>query len=124
MAPAPAPSSPYWQLALGRAGEAVTGLEEIAQSIALIVQTPLGSLPGQPELGCDVLGQLDRPLTVAVPRMIQSVFQALRKWEPRIDVRRVGVTPVRLGAVILTVAWVAKGSAEEVGQLILLGSPA
>lgn len=124
MAPAPAPSSPYWQLALGRTGEAVTGLEEIAQSIALIVQTPLGSLPGQPELGCDVLGQLDRPLTVAVPRMIQSVFEALRKWEPRIDVRRVGVTPVRLGAVILTVAWVPKGSAEEVGQLILLGSPA
>lgn len=128
MAPAPAPSSPYWQLALGRTGEAVTGLDEIAQSIALIVQTPLGSLPGQPDLGCDVFGQLDRPLTVAVPRMIQSVFAALRKWEPRIDVRRVGVTPVRLGAVILSVVWAPKGSANsndgEVGQLILLGSAA
>jgi len=122
MASAPAPSTPYWQLAFGQAGEAVTGLDEIAQCVSLIVQTPLGSLPGQPDLGCDVLSQLDRPLTTAIPRMIQSVFQALRTWEPRIDVLRVGVTPVRLGAVILSVVWVPKGSSAEIGQLILLGS--
>lgn len=122
MASAPAPSTPYWQLAFGRTGESVTGLDEIAQAISLIVQTPLGSLPGQPDLGCDVLSQLDRPLTTAIPRMIQSVFQALRKWEPRIDVLRVAVSPVRLGAVILSVVWVPKGSSAEIGQLILLGS--
>lgn len=124
----PIPSSPYWQLASGQMGRAVTGLDEIAQCVALIVQTPLGSLPGQPELGCDVLAQLDRPLTTAIPRMIQSVFQALRTWEPRIDVLRVSVSHVRLGAVILSVVWVPKGSPNvsggEIGQLILLGSAA
>jgi phage baseplate assembly protein W len=106
MASAPAPSTPYWQLAFGQEGQAVIGLHEVAQAVSLIVQTPLGSLPGQPDLGCDVFSQLDQPLTTAIPRMIQSVFQALRTWEPRIDVLRVGVTPVRLGAVILSVVWV------------------
>jgi phage baseplate assembly protein W len=122
------PITPYWQFAFGRPGEAVTGLDEIAQCISLIVQTPLGSLPGQPELGCDVISQLDRPVTTAIPRMIQSVFQALRMWEPRIDVLRVSVSPVRLGAVILSVVWVPKGSPNvsggEISQLILLGSAA
>jgi phage baseplate assembly protein W len=124
MAPASAPSTPYWQLALGREGEVVTGLDEIAQSIFLILQTPLGSLPGQPELGCEAFDQLDRPVNVAVPKMVQAVFRALRKWEPRIDVLRVSVTPVRLGAVILSVVWAPKGSSEEIGQLLLLGSAA
>jgi len=122
MASAPAPTAPYWQLAFGQAGQAVMGLDEIAQSVALIVQTPLGSLPGQPDLGCDISSQLDRPLSTAIPLMIQSVFQALQAWEPRINVLRVGVSPVSLGAVILSVVWVPKGGDEEIGQLILLGS--
>jgi len=120
----PVPTTPYWQLAVGRAGEVVTGLDEIAQAISLIVRTPTGSVPGDPRFGCEAFSQLDRPITTAIPKMIQAVFQALRTWEPRIDVRRVGVTPVRLGAVILSVVWAPKGSLDEVGQIILLGSVA
>ncbi len=118
------PPTPYWQLACGRAGEAVTGLDELAQAIALIVRTPTGSVPGDPAFGCEALAQLDRPLTTAIPQIIQAVFQALRRWEPRIDVFRVAVTPVRLGALILSVVWAPKGSLDEIGQLILLGSAA
>jgi uncharacterized protein len=116
------PSTPYWQPAYGRAGVAVTGLEEIAQAVSLIVRTPTGSLPGDPAFGCEALDQLDRPITLAIPKMVQAVFKALRAWEPRIDVTRVSATPVALGAVILSVVWAPKGSAEEIGQLILLGS--
>jgi len=118
------PTSPYWQLAYGRMGEAVTGLEEIAQAVSLVVRTPVASVPGFPSFGCEAFGQLDRPITTAIPKMIQAVYLALRTWEPRIDVLRVGVTPVRLGSVIISVVWAPKGSAEEIGQLILLGSAA
>ena len=116
------PSTPYWQPAYGRAGVAVTGLDEIAQAVSLIVRTPTGSVPGDPAFGCEAFAQLDRPITIAIPKMVQAIYQALRTWEPRIEVLRVGVTPVRLGAVILSVVWAPKGAAEELGQLILLGS--
>lgn len=116
------PSTPYWQPAYGRPGETVTGIDEIAQAVSIIVRTPVGSVPGDPIFGCEALSQLDRPLPVAIPKMIQAVFRALRTWEPRIDVIRVGVTPVRLGAVILAVVWTPKGGTDEFGQLLLLGS--
>lgn len=114
--------TPYWQLALGNQGAVVSGLEDLAQSVSIIVGTPMGSAPGRPDFGCEAFSQLDRPITTAIPRMIQSIFRAIAKWEPRVELRKVSVEPVTPGAVILVLVWAPKGG-EDVSQVVWLGAP-
>jgi phage baseplate assembly protein W len=102
-------------------GEVVTGLEEVAQAIRIILSTPLGSVPHRPTFGCDLFEQVDRPMPVAIPAIIRSTFRALRQWEPRIDVKRVSVTPALVGAVVLTITWSPKGG-DDVSQLVWIGN--
>lgn len=115
------PDTPFWQPSMESMGAFVTGLEEVAQAIQIILGTPLGSVPHRPTFGCDAYEQLDRPVQTAIPRIIQAVFRALRQWEPRIDVLRVAVTPALPGSVVLTVVWAPKGG-DEVAQLVWLGN--
>ena len=87
------PTSAYWQLRLGHWGEVVTGLDDIAQCLMIIVTTPPGSVPLRPEFGCDVLGYLDRPSAIAVPGIIREISRAVARWEPRAELRQVRVIP-------------------------------
>lgn len=93
-----------WQLALGKPGEIVTDLEDIAQCIRIIVTTTKGSVPHRPDFGTEVYTYLDRPLTEAGPNLVRETIEAISLWEPRAVIDH--VTPIYTEAgVELNIEW-------------------
>ena len=43
----------HWQAKLGAAGDVAIGFDDIHQGMRLVIETPLGSIPGLPEFGCN-----------------------------------------------------------------------
>jgi len=72
----------------------VTREREIEESIRLILGTAYGERPMRPEFGCgihdEVFGLAD---ATTFGRIAADVRRSLRRWEPRIDVQEVEVTP-------------------------------
>jgi phage baseplate assembly protein W len=65
---------------------------EIEQSIRLIISTAPGERPMRPEFGCSIHDHVfDGIDGRTAGRIAFSVREALRRWEPRIDVLGVGV---------------------------------
>lgn len=86
------PSAQQWQMRIGgAAGERVTGIEELEQSLAIIVQTELGSVPGRPGFGLRFDEILDAPPDTARAVASREVVRAVRDADPRISV--LGATP-------------------------------
>jgi phage baseplate assembly protein W len=72
----------------------VAGEREIEQSIALILATIPGERPMRPEFGCRIHDYVFAPADAATAGLVAyEVRQALLRWEPRIDVTNVVVTP-------------------------------
>jgi uncharacterized protein len=72
----------------------VSGQQEIEESIRLILGTAPGERPMRPEFGCgihDLVFASEDAATIG--RIELEVRQALRRWEPRIDVHDVEVAP-------------------------------
>ena len=67
---------------------ALTGGEEkIRQSIWIILSTAQGERQMRPEFGCGIHDLVFQPNTVSLRGQVQEeVRDALRQWEPRIDV--------------------------------------
>ena len=86
-------------------GEIVTGIEDIEQSIQIIVLTPRLSVPTEPDKFCDALNYIDRPAPVAIPIITREIFDALTVHEPRIIVDRVEVTAVAFEHFAVPVFW-------------------
>lgn len=88
----------HWSMRVGRSaaafGEIVTQIADLEQGIANLVFTPKGSVPTEPEKGCDLLPYMDRPPAVAVPILLRELWEGLRRWHPRILVDEVRVEPV------------------------------
>lgn len=71
----------YGSLALTR------GLSEIDESIRIILETAPGERVMRPEFGCRIWELLFEPRNVATEAAaVEYVEEALRLWEPRIDV--------------------------------------
>lgn len=71
----------------------VAGPDKVAQSILLILETEPGERLMRPEFGAGLRRYLMRPNNVATRAQLQrDVSTALRRWEPRIDLREVQVT--------------------------------
>ena len=86
-------------------GKALSGDAHLAQSIADIISTPLGTRPMRRDYGCLLPELLDRPLTRAT-RLLASVAiaMAVARWEPRIAVRKVELGgELALGRLIVTI---------------------
>lgn len=109
----------WWQPTLGDVGAVVVDLEDIAQSIRIIVTTPKGSDPHRPEFGADVLQYIDRPEVAETPALISEVARAILAWEPRLEL--VGIVPTYgLAQVSLAITWRLKGgTAENLTELTL-----
>lgn len=65
-------------------------VNSVIQNIAIILSTPLGSVPLYREFGLDMTF-VDKPEPVARVLMIAAVQTAIPRWEPRAAVR--SVTP-------------------------------
>lgn len=105
----------YWQPKLNDSGEVAEGADDIDQAIRIILATPKGSRPHEPEFGSDINLWLDAPVNVAIPNIIREVVDAVEAWEPR--ARIVSVTPTLhdSGAgYTLRVVWTLKAADEEI----------
>ena len=72
----------------------VTREREIEESIRLILGTAYGERPMRPEFGCGIHDEVFSPADAATfGRIAADVRASLRRWEPRIAVREVDVTP-------------------------------
>lgn len=70
----------------------VSGNEDIEQSIRIILSTRPGERVMRPTFGCRAHELLFETRSAATASLLQEyVLQALRMWEPRIDVHRVNV---------------------------------
>lgn len=72
----------------------VTGSEDINQSILIILSTQPGERVMRPTFGCRAHELLFEPRSAATISLLQDyVLEALRMWEPRIEVLHVNVNP-------------------------------
>jgi phage baseplate assembly protein W len=82
----------------------VEGERELNQSIALILCTIPGERPMRPEFGCRIHDYVFAPADATTGGLIAyEVRQSLLRWEPRIDVTDVIVTPDPLESGVLRV---------------------
>jgi phage baseplate assembly protein W len=93
------PQNLHWQLRVSPGpvaawGEAVTGIEDLEQTMRIICLTPKLSVPTEPEKFCDALNYIDRPPAIAIPGISREIWDSLTRWEPRITVERVEVQAV------------------------------
>lgn len=73
-------------------GTAISGDEHLAQSIADIIITPLGSRTMRRDYGCLLFELLDRPLGPATMLLCSmAIAIALARWEPRIELKTVRI---------------------------------
>ncbi|MFO7567697.1 MAG: GPW/gp25 family protein [Enhygromyxa sp.] len=80
----------------------VAGPDKVEQSIVLILETEPGERLMRPDFGAGLRRYLMRPNTVATRTQLQrEVETALTLWEPRIELRRVEVTPGEDPALVL-----------------------
>ncbi|MFA7597668.1 MAG: GPW/gp25 family protein [Novosphingobium sp.] len=73
-------------------GKALAGEDHIAQSIADILTTPLGSLVMRRDYGSRLPELIDAPLNRATSLLlIAATAGAIRRWEPRVRLTRVSL---------------------------------
>lgn len=75
-----------WQISVDGAGIIVQGLDDVRQCVNLVLLTRKGSDPLRPEFGCDMYRYIDQPVNTALPQMKKAMLEAIRQWEPRIEV--------------------------------------
>ena len=67
-------------------GKLIGGEEHLMQSIRRIIMTPIGTYPLEPEFGSRVPDLIDKPMTDETILLINAaIFEALYKWEERIE---------------------------------------
>jgi hypothetical protein len=94
----------------------VDGDHDIEQSIRIILGTRPGERVMRPEFGCRASELLFEPRNSATEtQMQQYVEQALRRWEPRIEVQWVSVMTdnTQDGAIVVEVNYLVKATHDE-----------
>lgn len=73
-------------------GRAMAGRDHLAQSIADILLTPIGTRVMRRDYGSALFELLDGPINALTRlRLFAAVAQALARWEPRLRLTRVGI---------------------------------
>jgi len=96
--------------------ELVSALEDIEQSIMIILSTRVGERLMRPEFGCRAHDLIFEPRdAVFIGKMREYVTEALTFWEPRIELLdvRPEFDPGADGAVYVSIDYVAKSSHDE-----------
>lgn len=73
-------------------GKALSGNAHLAQSIADILTTPLGSRVMRRDYGSMLFDLLDQPINGALGMLLRAATAiALKRWEPRLKLTRVNI---------------------------------
>lgn len=120
-------ASPYWQAKVGAHGEIVEDEADVVQCFSIILLTRLGHVPHRPEFGSRVMEHLDRPWPAALPLVVRDALAAIRRWEPRAQIKQISVEPLsadgdaqRRAHVRLTLVWAWAGRATTQTAEVLL----
>lgn len=74
-------------------GRTIEGNEHLAQSIADILRTPIGSRVMRRDYGSMLFDLIDQPLNAATRLLFfGATAMAIARWEPRLRLRRVGLS--------------------------------
>lgn len=76
-------TSKVWSIKASELGEIVADIEDIKQTVMLIVLTAKGSVPFLPEFGCGIYDHVDRPVQSAAPLMLREIRNSVARWENR-----------------------------------------
>ena len=89
-------------------------IEDIEQSIEVILLTQKGEKIFEPEFGCDVWSLLDSNIE-KTPLIIASIYDALDKWEKRIKVEKVNIKSIdsNTGSINLEISYTIKETGER-----------
>ena len=92
-------------------GRRTQGLAHLRQSVVTILTTPIGSRVLRRDFGSRLHELLDKNITQSLKmQMYAATVEALRKWEPRLDIKRVVVDPASDGDIQHTVSLALKVS--------------
>lgn len=84
-------------------GKPISGRAHLRQSIARILFTPLGTLMMQPDFGSKLFELIGNDLNDGLRlEIFIATAEALKKWEPRIEVERVEFEYDQSGMAVLT----------------------
>lgn len=72
-----------WQVSMDDPAAIVEGVDDIVQSINIILTTIPGSDPLRPEFGSNVYQYLDKPLPIGVGKNHLRSDHGHRRWEKR-----------------------------------------
>ena len=81
-----------WQVSMDDPAAIVEGVDDIVQSINIILTTIPGSDPLRPEFGSNVYQYLDKPLPSVLGKIIYEATTAIGRWEKRLDVTRISAS--------------------------------
>ncbi len=70
-------------------------IEDIEQSIEVILSTPKGAKIWEPEFGCDLMNYIDKIAPNVIPRLIADIWDAIERWEDRVKLLNVDVEELR-----------------------------
>ncbi|HXS18033.1 MAG TPA: hypothetical protein VN764_12635 [Polyangiaceae bacterium] len=102
-----------WQPKLGSPGEQVNGLAELAQSLSIVLRTPLGSVPGRPRFGSELHELIDASLEVVRARAPRMVRDAAGENLPRMEIVETrALSTTGLAHFELEITWRVKGGTE------------
>jgi phage baseplate assembly protein W len=86
-------------------GKYLNDLEHLKQSIVDILTTPIGSRVMRREYGSNLFYLVDRPINREFLQQIYAaVAEALERWEPRLQLKKVTVDEVRDGRITLSLS--------------------
>jgi phage baseplate assembly protein W len=88
-------------------GAYLNDLEHLKQSIVDILTTPVGSRVMRREYGSNLFYLVDHPVNREfVQQIYAAVAEAIEKWEPRFDLKKITVDEVRDGRITLSLSGV------------------
>lgn len=88
-------------------GRVTQALDDVHQCLKIIFATVPGEDPFRPTFGCDLTAYLDMPLPAAIPAIVGQVTNAIKTWEPRVNVSSVSAVAnlAIMGQIIVAVIW-------------------
>ena len=90
----------------------VGGVEELERSMTVVISTAPGERPFRPRFGCRIWELMFEPINEATMGLMEMyVEEALRMWEPRVDIEEILVEPASVdGAVMISVSYVVRAT--------------
>lgn len=86
-------------------GEYLDDLEHLKQSIVDILTTPIGSRVMRRDYGSNLFYLVDRPINKELLQLIYAAAaEALERWEPRLDLKKVTVEEIKDGRLTLSLS--------------------